>query len=500
MGKSRAKLRSDVADRVTSVTTTPYRGMAQTVASSVAHKPFGGIASMTYGNGLNRTVSYDQQYRISSITTGAVQNLPYSHDANGNITGITNSLNPTKNKTFGYDALDRLTGGAGPWGTLSWTYDGVGNRQTQVENGATSTYAYESGTNKLTGVTGATPLSFTLDQNGNTTSENAKTFTYNQNNRLIKATESGTTKGEYTYNASGQRATKTAGGTTTVYHHDQSGNLIAETTSAGATVAEYIWLESQPLAKIDPGGTRHIHTDHLGTPQVMTSSTGAIVWQIESKPFGETVSLTGTALLNLRFPGQYYDGETGLHQNWFRDYMPKVGRYIEADPLGLSTLLYKTADLESRLMSRAPISRVTARDVQDIGRLYYALHFVTMAPTSTHLFSYVASRPTMETDITGEIGLAGVTVAVGAGVPIAGVGLLAYCAILCNKCKSPGDCDYPNYNDPNNDAVQSTANWGSRNTNCTLMCATGIVTIGYDAVSTAAKNVGKKIGQCLLGN
>jgi RHS repeat-associated protein len=69
----------------------------------------------------------------------------------------------------------------------------------------------------------------------------------------------------------------------------------------------------------------------------MTSPTKAIVWQIESKPFGETLSITGTASLNLRFPGQYFDGETGLHQNWFRDYMPKVGRYLEADPIGFAS-------------------------------------------------------------------------------------------------------------------------------------------------------------------
>ena len=323
---------ADAADRVSSVKTTKG-ATTTTLASSVAHKPFGGISSLTYGNGLARTVGYDQQYRISSIQTGAVQNLSYSRDANGNITKITDAINPTKNKTFSYDALDRLTGGTGPWGSLSWTYDGVGNRQTQVENGATSTYAYESGTNRLQSVAGASSLSFTLDQNGNTTAENAKTFTYNQNNRLIKASESGTTKGQYTFNANGQRATKAAGGVSTVFHHDQSGNLIAETTAAGATIAEYVWLESQPLAKVDSGGTRYIHPDHLGTPVLMTSPAKAVVWQIEAKPFGDGSSITGTALLNLRFPGQYYDGETGLHQNWFRDYMPKVGRYVEADPL-----------------------------------------------------------------------------------------------------------------------------------------------------------------------
>jgi RHS repeat-associated protein len=38
---------------------------------------------------------------------------------------------------------------------------------------------------------------------------------------------------------------------------------------------------------------------------------------------------------NLRFPGQYYDAETGLNQNYFRDYDPAIGRYVESDPIGL---------------------------------------------------------------------------------------------------------------------------------------------------------------------
>lgn len=40
-------------------------------------------------------------------------------------------------------------------------------------------------------------------------------------------------------------------------------------------------------------------------------------------------------MFNLRFPGQYYDQETGLFYNYFRDYDPQTGRYIESDPIGL---------------------------------------------------------------------------------------------------------------------------------------------------------------------
>lgn len=67
---------------------------------------------------------------------------------------------------------------------------------------------------------------------------------------------------------------------------------------------------------------------------MMTESTGSVVWQGEFKPFGEPVSVSGSVTNNLRFPGQYYDSETGLQQNYYRDYKPDIGRYVEVDPIG----------------------------------------------------------------------------------------------------------------------------------------------------------------------
>ena len=66
----------------------------------------------------------------------------------------------------------------------------------------------------------------------------------------------------------------------------------------------------------------------------MTDSAGQVVWEGEFKPFGEAINITGSITNNLRFPGQYYDEETGLHYNYFRDYNPVIGRYVQAGPLG----------------------------------------------------------------------------------------------------------------------------------------------------------------------
>lgn len=86
----------------------------------------------------------------------------------------------------------------------------------------------------------------------------------------------------------------------------------------------------------------YIHTDHLGTPRVITDENNTTLWSWHSAPFGKTlpnedVDGDGNNFeFNLRFAGQYYDGETGLHYNYFRDYDPSTGRYVQSDPIGLA--------------------------------------------------------------------------------------------------------------------------------------------------------------------
>ena len=67
----------------------------------------------------------------------------------------------------------------------------------------------------------------------------------------------------------------------------------------------------------------------------MTDATKAIVWDAVYTPFGQVHSIAGTATNNQRFPGQYADSETGYSYNYFRDYDPTTGRYVQSDPIGL---------------------------------------------------------------------------------------------------------------------------------------------------------------------
>lgn len=94
---------------------------------------------------------------------------------------------------------------------------------------------------------------------------------------------------------------------------------------------------SEPLfQRTAVGQVYYYQNDHLGTPQRMVRSNGAVVWQAYYSAFGEEEIVTEVVQNNLRFPGQYFDSETGLHHNYFRDYDPALGRYIQSDPIGLS--------------------------------------------------------------------------------------------------------------------------------------------------------------------
>jgi len=92
---------------------------------------------------------------------------------------------------------------------------------------------------------------------------------------------------------------------------------ITDATTAGATVY-------------------YIQTDQLNTPRAVTDQGNALVWRWDSDAFGSTPSTATPFVFSLRFPGQTFDAETNLHYNYYRDYDPQTGRYIQSDPIGLT--------------------------------------------------------------------------------------------------------------------------------------------------------------------
>jgi RHS repeat-associated protein len=331
--------------QVTAVTTT-VGSVTTTIAQDITYMPFGGVKSYTLGNGIVVTRSYDTDYRLQDISdqgSAAVQHLDLDYDRRGNVT-LKDDLLASSAQNFAYDEVSRLTSATGAYGTQGFTYDDVGNRLTRTGT-SPETYDYATDSHRLSSLgSGATVL---YDDAGNVTSKGVLSLAYNQAHRLVTASLGGVTVTS-TYGANGQRVTKSVGGVTTTFQYDRGGQLLAE-QSDGGMLREYVWLGDLPLAQSSAAGLAYFHVDQLNTPQKMTDASQAVVWQASYTPFGDAnVTSSGGFDNPLRFPGQYFDAETGLHQNWHRDYDPNIGRYLQSDPIGLegglNTYLYAKAN------------------------------------------------------------------------------------------------------------------------------------------------------------
>ena len=329
--------RASCACKVDGIYTT-YNSTTKTPMENLSYRPFGIANGMDTGAGGSVDNVYDESGRLTIANPGAAMERTYTYDATGNLTSVNAPNTPWYNRSFAYDALNRLNHAEGPYGTIDYTYDDVGNRLTKVVSGVTDTYAYVTDTNILDTVTGTDTINYTHDANGNITGIGDKILIYNQNNRLIMFEEDGVTLCEYTYNGLGQRVIKEVDGVTTVFHYDFNGNIIAESDLSGNFTTEYLYKGKGRLAMVDvaSGEIFYCLNDRLGTPQIMTDATNTVIWEAVYKPFGEAEVNPNSSVLNsFRLPGQYYDAETGLHYNYHRYYDPTIGRYLGADPIGL---------------------------------------------------------------------------------------------------------------------------------------------------------------------
>jgi RHS repeat-associated protein len=314
---------------------TTSESITTTLIDNILYKPFGkptGLTAATGGTVSNQSSDCDC---LEAANPGEKMEQIYTYDENRNLTSIRGTNTPGFNQDFAYDPLNRLTNSTGTYGTISYTYDKAQNRLTRTVDGQTETYTYAPGSNKLKEISGDKPISFSHDANGNTTVMGDKTIVYNHNNRILRAEEGGHVLGTYTYNGLGQRVSKLVDGVATIFHYDFEGNVIGESSADGLFSNEYLYLGASRTAKVnvESGEIFFYHNNYLGTPLLMTDDRGTVVWEATYKPFGEaTVNPNCTVVNNFRFPGQYYDQETGLHYNYHRYYDPRSGRYLTPDP------------------------------------------------------------------------------------------------------------------------------------------------------------------------
>ena len=329
----------DPAGRISAV----YTGQGQAdqpLATGLSYRPFGPPTGYLAGNNQTQTRSFDAEGRPIAYPQGGSQIL-LGYDDASRITHKTDSADANQTHTYSYDALDRLAGQVEPVTPRSWTYDPVGNRLSATAGGGSTSYQYGSTNNRQTQAGSRT---VSTDANGAITSDGDRQYAYDARGRLITSTSSvGST--HYLIDPLGRRLLKQGPLGSTAFFYDQAGQLVAELDEQGNPKQEHLWANGVPLAvAVSNGQTTSVHyvqTDHLGTPRAVVSQQQQVLWRWDGEAFGnspaeEDVDGDQQALAyQLRFPGQYLDRETNLHYNFFRDYDPGTGRYVESDPIGL---------------------------------------------------------------------------------------------------------------------------------------------------------------------
>lgn len=329
------------------------------LVSGLVYEPTGELKSWQwmYSNGaVTHSFERDVSGRVVRYQLGElIRDVTY--DAADRVAGYTHYALATGlpaeaiDQTFGRDELGRLI--SYTFSGTAWTlkYDANGNRTSlQSSPRQRSTYAIESASNRLSSMTRPT-RTFSHDSAGNTTGDGVWRLDYDARGRPAVLTKGAVTTVS-TFDAFGRRVRKfsnSGASSTVLFVYDASNHLLGEYASNGGAIREYVWLGDTLLAIFTPQTNPatapvlfFVHSDHLGAPRVVLARQNQTIrWRWFSEPFGSTAAdqrpTTGAAVFSmpLRLPGQYFDAESGLHSNLFRDYDPATGRYIQSDPIGL---------------------------------------------------------------------------------------------------------------------------------------------------------------------
>ncbi|MEV5309963.1 putative T7SS-secreted protein [Streptomyces sp. NPDC052610] len=296
-----------------------------------------------------------------------IQHRAYTYRADGNLIGIDDQLSGARR--FDLDPAGRVTAvHAANW-TETYAYDAAGN-QTSASWPASHPGAEAVGDREYTGtrITRAGRVRYEHDELGRVTlrqkprlSRKPATWRYewDTEDRLTSVTTPDGTRWRYTYDPLGRRTAKlrlAEDGETVVERmlFTWDGTTLCEQTTTSPDLPNPVTLTwdhqgLRPLAQterlLSPAEAPQqeidsrffaIVTDLIGTPSELIDERGEIAWRTRSTLWGTTAwAANSTAYTPLRFPGQYYDPETGLHYNYFRHYDPEVARFLTPDPLGL---------------------------------------------------------------------------------------------------------------------------------------------------------------------
>ncbi len=317
-----------------------------------------GLLSQIDINGSTYSYIYDALQRVTALNRSTATNSLFQYDVANQLTQI-NHGNGQRNYLYQYDSASRVSQWQGIANEIrDYNYDQA-NRLTQVQSvTAPETFNYDALGNRQNNnaqfdianrITENNHFAYVYDINGNRTQKTNKTtgeverYTYNSLNQLIgyqvypdnAPTTAAITHYSYHYGPLERRWRKTnhIANTTTEFYWSGS-RLIGENKSG--VVRRYILEAITPVGFIENGDVYHYFRDHLGTAHEITDNNGGLVWQGNYNSFGEVSEVVNVIDNNMRFAGQYWDEEAGLHYNYYRNYDPSLGRYLQSDPIGLA--------------------------------------------------------------------------------------------------------------------------------------------------------------------
>jgi RHS repeat-associated protein len=356
------------------------------VFSGVTYSATGAPTGWNWGSGLKYERTYDQDGRVSTYTLGT-SHRKLDYDDDGRLVRVTSDeSNASLAKSFEYDGLGRLIRYDSGTTAYKYFYDATGNRIGATVGSASQSIKIDSVSNRLTSLSGQVAKNYLFDAAGNQTTDGTTVFIYSPRGRPSTVRNGATTYTQL-FNAMGERVFK--GSSNTVYLYDGAGQLLGEyDIGSGSPISETIYFGNQPVAVVRPPSGRSapevttqlffVHADHLATPRMITAAAGnSVRWRWDdADPFGmtppiESFPVVGAFVFNQRMPGQYYDRETNLFYNYFREYDPQTGRYVQSDPIGLkggiNTYAYVGGNPISRVDPDGLDWREKMKDLKDVG-------------------------------------------------------------------------------------------------------------------------------------
>ncbi|MEV6645801.1 RHS repeat-associated core domain-containing protein [Amycolatopsis sp. NPDC051371] len=280
------------------------------------------------------------------------QRRAYHHRADSVLAGVDDLL--SGRREFALDRLGRVTGLRRPTGSERYAYDALGN--VTVADWTAPHPAAGSREYAGTQVRRAGDVHYRYDELGRLTGRQQPggewAFAWNADDRLERVRTPDGGEWHYAYDALGRRVAKrllgpdgtTAAETLFVWDGIVPAEEIVTTAGAPARVTTWDWELDRPVpvsvldrrSRADGGVDEQFHAvvaDLVGSPAELVDEAGRIAWHAAQTLWG--VETAAAAPTPLRFPGQYFDAETGLHYNVNRYYEPETGRYISPDPIGL---------------------------------------------------------------------------------------------------------------------------------------------------------------------